>query len=168
MTSSEYRNTVMWTLSTQTPAGEDILTTARRLFNNLGVAFPQGTLAEVLNVLGTKDYMSWTECSAEQARFCANNGYTAIGIKGENLVIILPDSDKVIIDTSVPTVDNPIARELSSISEAEIFNMRFFAYAPLINPEPVQTISPDAEPAMNVMSVSRALTTCESCDSCEG
>lgn len=168
MTSSEYRNTIMWTLSTQTPDGEDILTTARRIFNNLGVAFPQGTLQEVLNVLGTGDYMGWTECSAEQARYCANNGYTAMGIKGNNMVIILPDSDKIIVETTVTTVSNPVARELSAITEAELFNMRFFAYAALLNPEPVQISSSESESAVSVMSVASASYTCTGCDSCEG
>ena len=59
MTSSEYRNTVYWTLHAHTPADEtDLLVTARRIFNNLGVPFPQGTLADAIQILSSGDYIS--------------------------------------------------------------------------------------------------------------
>lgn len=138
MTSSEYRNTIMWTLSTQTHDSQGCLAIIRLILNNLGVALPQGDVETVLSILGSGDYMSWTECSAEQARFCANNGYTAIGIKNNNIVVILPDRDKIIIETIVPITPHPVVRSLSDIAEVEMINMRFFSYAALTNPEPVQ------------------------------
>ena len=110
MTSSEYKNTIQWTLSTQTPKDEDLLITVRRIFRNLGVPFPQGKLNDAIKVLSSVDYMGWNACSIDQARYCANNGFTTVGVTEDRVVIIVPEDEMVIIGTALPEVTHPSVR----------------------------------------------------------
>ena len=165
MTSSEYKNTIQWTLAAQTPADEDTLITARRIFRNLGVAFPQGTISEVITVLDCGDYMGWNACNAEQARYCANNGYTAIGITQERLVIILPDSNEVRVRSAAPEVTHPVASEISKMSDEEISTMQFFVNAALLQKE--DSIQSDSADIMVVSSSNTTYDECESCQFCD-
>lgn len=69
MTSSEYKNTIMWTLSMQTSKDEhsnDTDSTVIEILKNLGVPFPHGNLQEVRSVLNSNNYMGWNKCTREQ------------------------------------------------------------------------------------------------------
>ena len=58
MTGSQYKNVAQWTLA-NTPGVEamDSASAARMIFNNLGVAFPNGSCEEILLTLMSEDYM---------------------------------------------------------------------------------------------------------------
>ena len=75
MTGSQYKNVAQWTLA-NTPGVEamDSSDAARVIFNNLGVAFPNGSCEEILLTLMSEDYMGWTPCTYRQAQEYANAG----------------------------------------------------------------------------------------------
>ncbi|MCI8388378.1 MAG: hypothetical protein HFE63_07960 [Clostridiales bacterium] len=161
MTSSEYKNTIEWTLSVQTPKDEDAVTTAKRILTNLGVPFPHGTLDEAVAVLSSRNYMGWNPCNAEQARYCANNGFTVIGVTGSSMIVILPEDEVVIVGNTLPKVSHPAARKMSELRADEIDAMHFFAFAILLEDiEPVKE-----EPV--VMAARAAATTCSTCQVCQ-
>ena len=160
MTSSEYKNTIEWTLSVQTPKENDTLTTAKRILTNLGVPFPHGTLEEAVQILSTRNYMGWNLCNAAQAKYCANHGYTAIGVTKNSVVIILPEDEAVTVDNALPKVSHPAARKLSELQEEETADMQYFVYAILL--EDLESMQ--GEHDVKVMAA--ATTTCSSCQGC--
>ena len=158
MTSSEYKNTIEWTLSVQTQENEDTLTTAKRILTNLGVPFPHGTLEEAVQILSTRNYMGWNPCNAAQAKYCANHGYTAIGVTKNSVVIILPEDEAVTVDNTLPKVSHPAARKLSELQEKETADMQYFVYAILLE-------DLEATQDNNVVMAAATTTTCPSCQS---
>ena len=160
MTSSEYKNTIEWTLSVQTQENEDTLTTAKRILTNLGVPFPHGTLDEAVQILSTRNYMGWNPCNAAQAKYCANHGYAAIGVTNNRVVIILPEDEAVTVDNTLPKVSHAAVSKLSELREEETTEMQYFVYAILLEDlEPMQ-----GEHDVKVMAA--ATTTCSSCQGC--
>ena len=61
MTKEMYHNVIEHTLKRK-PSG-DPLSTARAIFDNLGVALPKGDLGSVYNTIKTGKYMGWKRCS---------------------------------------------------------------------------------------------------------
>ena len=169
MTSSEYRNTVYWTLHAHTPADEtDLLITARRIFNNLGVPFPQGTLDGAVRILSSGDYMGWSICNADLAQQCANNGYPAIAVIENTLSFILPEEHTVAVNSPVAAVDHPIIWESGSSSSAQ-----YFVFARLLDNNDVTLKNSDVVSQQNsgIMVAAATTTTCSSscqvaCQSC--
>lgn len=88
MNGIEYKNIIDWTLKHENLEFADTLEKARAIFKNLGVALPQGNLAQIAKILKTNDYMGWTSCTVEEAQEAANNGVAAIGINDEKIVIL--------------------------------------------------------------------------------
>ena len=131
MTGSQYKNVAQWTLA-NTPGVEamDSADAARAIFNNLGVAFPNGSCEEILLTLMSEDYMGWTPCTYRQAQEYANAGVAAVGVDTSRVVVILPDesADSVIASADAAVVSTS-AKQTSDIAATERMGMQFYAYA---------------------------------------
>ena len=142
MTGSQYKNVAQWTLAnTAGVETMDSANTARAIFNNLGVAFPNGSCEEILLTLMSEDYMGWTPCTYRQAQEYANAGVAAVGVDTSRVVVILPDgsADSVIASADAAVVFTS-AKQTSDIAATERMGMQFYAYAAsattTITPEP--------------------------------
>ena len=95
MDKKQYNNVIDWTLKHEAQAqSDDSLQVTRAICNELGVALPQGDLAQVAEVLATDDYMGWKACTKEEAQGAANNGIPAIGISNEQIVVLAADDEE--------------------------------------------------------------------------
>ena len=149
MTGSQYKNVAQWTLA-NTPGVEamDSASAARMIFNNLGVAFPNGSCEEILLTLMSEDYMGWTSCTCRQAQEYANAGVAAVGVDTGHVVVILPDESADSVVASADAVSSASAKQTSEIAAAERMGMQFYTYAasattttPITPPTPVKTWS---------------------------
>ncbi|MBR6558795.1 MAG: hypothetical protein IKT70_07275 [Clostridia bacterium] len=125
MDKKQYNNIINKTLENDnTVNNSDSLTTAREIFNNMGVALPNGTMTEVYDAISTDDYMGWRACTAEEAQKAANNGVAAIGISKDNIVVISAE------DEEEPAVVTASVMPLSEIdSEAESTSYEYYSYS---------------------------------------
>lgn len=126
MTGTQYTNVVHWTLA-NSPAA-DSAAAAKAVFNNMGVAFPNGSCPEILLTLLSEEYMGWMSCTCQQAREFANAGVATVGIDPSRVVVILPDqpADALLSGTAAETA---YAREAGDLALTERASMQFFAYA---------------------------------------
>ena len=61
MTGSQYKNIIQWTLFFHKDLeGADSMTVVKKILNNLGVAFPNGTLDDVIRILKKKRFLRWS------------------------------------------------------------------------------------------------------------
>lgn len=126
MNSKQYNNIINCTLAdehvTQNP---DSLTVARTIFNNMGVALPNGTMPEIVDVLKTNDYMGWRACTPEEAQQAANSGIPTIGISDNQIVVIAADDkeDPVSNAASVATLSEENSVETGSQLEHYVYSM---------------------------------------------
>lgn len=132
MIASQYKNIIQWTLCNEL-SGEDksALHSARKIFNNLGVAFPCGELKNAVRVLKSKSYMGWKPCNMENIQKYADVGIPSIGVNSQQIIFILPDEkicnyafDKALENT---TFNN--AKHISAVTEEERRDMQFFVYS---------------------------------------
>ena len=94
MDKKQYNNVIDWTLKHEAQAqSKDSLQVTRTICNELGVALPQGDLAQVAEVLATDDYMGWKACTKEEAQEAANNGIPAIGISNDQIVMLAAEDE---------------------------------------------------------------------------
>ena len=102
MNTKYYNNVIDWTLKHDTAAQtEDSLATARTVFNNMGVALPNGDMQEVYDTIKTNQYMGWRACTMEEAQQAANNGTAAIGIRKDRMVILsATDEEEPVAETA--------------------------------------------------------------------
>ena len=91
MNKKQYNTVIEHTLLSE--PSNDSLDTARSIFNNLGVALPQGNMKQVYDTLQSNDYMGWRSCSMKEAQKAANEGVAAIGIS-ENKIVVLSANDE--------------------------------------------------------------------------
>lgn len=118
MNSKQYNNIINHTLVNEPAAQtEDSLTTARAIFNNMGVALPSGDLPEIMEVLQTNEYMGWKACTREEAQQAANNGIAAIGIRADQIVVLAAeDEDEPVAQTaSVRTVTDDMETDSENV-----------------------------------------------------
>ena len=95
MDKKQYNNIIDWTQKTQPETQTvDSLTAVRAVCNNMGVALPQGDLAQVAETLATDDYMGWKACTQEEAQEAANNGIPAIGVGNQRIVLLAADDNE--------------------------------------------------------------------------
>ena len=65
MNKQQYNNVIENTLKhEQSAQTDDSLATARAIFNNMGVALPQGDIKTVYETIKTDNYMGWKSCFA--------------------------------------------------------------------------------------------------------
>ena len=86
MNKKQYNNIIEHTLKQEKT--DDSLIIARAIFNNMGVALPQGDIKEVCEVLKTDNYMGWESCTMKEAQDAADNGTAAIGISESRIVVL--------------------------------------------------------------------------------
>ena len=135
MTGTQYKNVAQWTLANTPEIGAmDSVAAARAIFNNMGVAFPNGSCRQVLLTLMSEDYMGWMPCTYRQSQEFANAGTAAVGIDADHVVVILPDdnadalignilpAEAAVMDTNVKTA--------GAIAPSERLAMQFYYYSP--------------------------------------
>lgn len=122
MNAKQYNNMINWTLNHQEPAmTEDTLATTRAIFKNMGVALPNGTMQEVIDVIKSNNYMGWVECSAEEAQKNANKGIATIGIDEDQIVVISA------VDEEVPSMRTAAVMNLSENAATNVgTNMSYY------------------------------------------
>ena len=90
MNKKQYNNVIEPTLKHEKT--DDSLSTARAIFNNMGVALPQGDIKTVYETIKTDNYMGWKSCTMQEAQAAADNGTAAIGISEDRIVVLSPFS----------------------------------------------------------------------------
>ena len=89
MNKKQYNNVIENTLKhEQSAQTDDSLATARAIFDNMGVALPQGDIKTVYETISTDNYMGWKSCTMQEAQEAANNGTAAIGISEDRIVVL--------------------------------------------------------------------------------
>ena len=113
-------NTLKHELSAQT---DDSLSTARAIFDNMGVALPQGDMKVVYETISTDNYMGWKSCTMQEAQEAANNGTAAIGISEDRIVVLSAnDEEQPVTQTaSVMTLNE-------NTSAFAVEGMRYYSY----------------------------------------
>ena len=86
MNKKQYNNVIDYTLKHEQT--EDSLATARAIFDNMGVALPQGDMKTVYETIETGNYMGWAPCTMQEAQAAADNGTAAIGISEDRIVVL--------------------------------------------------------------------------------
>ncbi len=94
MNKKQYNNIIEHSLQYDCKETDSSLDTARTVFNNMGVALPQGTQKEVFDIISTNEYMGWKRCTLEEAKEAANNGTAAIGINEDKIVILSAEDEE--------------------------------------------------------------------------
>ena len=108
MNKKQYNNVIENTLKhEQSAQTDDSLATARAIFDNMGVALPQGDIKTVYETISTDNYMGWKSCTMKKAQEAANNGTAAIGISEDKIVVLSAnDEEQPVAQTaSVMTLD---------------------------------------------------------------
>ena len=86
MNKKQYNNVIENTLKHEQT--DDSLSTARAIFDNMGVALPQGDMKTVYETIKTDNYMGWKSCTMQEAQEAADNGTAAIGISEDRIVVL--------------------------------------------------------------------------------
>ena len=105
MNKKQYNNVIENTLKHEQT--DDSLSTARAIFDNMGVALPQGDMKTVYETIKTDNYMGWKSCTMQEAQAAADNGTAAIGISEDKIVVLSAnDEEQPVAQTvSVMTLD---------------------------------------------------------------
>lgn len=125
MNKKQYNNVIDYTLKhEQSAQTEDSLTTARAVFDNMGVALPQGDNKTVYETIKTNNYMGWKSCTMQEAQAAANNGVAAIGISEDRIVVLsaIDEEQPVAQTASVMTLDE-------NTSAFAVEGMRYYSYS---------------------------------------
>ena len=122
MNKKQYNNVIENTLKHEQT--EDSLSTARAVFDNMGIALPQGDIKAVYETIKTDNYMGWKSCTMQEAQEAANNGKAAIGISEDRIVILSAnDEEQPVAQTaSVMTLDE-------NTSAFAVDGMRYYSYS---------------------------------------
>ena len=132
MIAQQYKNIIEWTLSLNNSLSDsDSLTVARKIFDNLGVALPQGRLEDIVTILNTKKYMGWTPCTKDDAQKFADAGVAAIAIDTSKIIVISPD-EKTGNFSHTPKMsgsENIHIKHTTKLSNDEGDSMLFFSYS---------------------------------------
>lgn len=123
MNKKQYNNIIKHTLEFEIKnSNSENLENIRKIFKNMGVSLPSGSLKEILETLKSDDYMGWRSCTAEEAKAAANNGTAAIGLN-ENKVFLVASDQIVGLKKSLK-----IAVSEENLSECAGNNTVFFAH----------------------------------------
>lgn len=99
MNGKQYNNVIDYTVKHE--QREDSLSTARAVFDNMGVALPQGDLPQVAETLKSNDYMGWRSCTMKEAQAAADSGAAAIGISNDRIVVLAAtDEEQPVAETA--------------------------------------------------------------------
>ena len=125
MNKKQYNNVIDWTLKHEASAQtDDSLATARAIFDNMGVALPQGDMKTVYETIKTDNYMGWKSCTMQEAQAAADRGVAAIGISEDKIVVLsATDEEEPVAETaSVMTLDE-------NTSVFEVNGLEYYAYS---------------------------------------
>jgi len=125
MNTKQYNNVIDWTLKHDKAAQTtDTLATARAVFNNMGVALPNGSMQEVYETIKTNQYMGWRACTMEEAQQAANKGTATIGISKDRMVILSA------IDEEEPVAETATVMTISENTSAyAVAGLEYYAYS---------------------------------------
>ena len=125
MNKEQYNNVIDWTLKHEKSAQtSDSLETARAIFNNMGIALPNGNMKEVYETIITNDYMGWGPCTMQEAQEAANKGTASIGISEERIVVLSA------ADEEVRDIESPSVMILSENTSAySVSDLQFYSYS---------------------------------------
>lgn len=93
MTGSQYKNIIEWSLYSSLSSVEDDLQIARRIFNNLGVSFPNGDHKTVCSSIKKNTFLGWRPVQPEDAQRYANAGFATIALNEEQVFVICPNNE---------------------------------------------------------------------------
>ena len=125
MNNKQYNNVIDYTIKCEHSSHtDDSLATARAIFNNMGVALPQGDLKQVCEVLKTNNYMGWVSCTMKEAQEAADRGTAAIGVcKDKIIVLSATDEEEPVTPTaSVMTISE-------NTSAYAVSDLQFYMYS---------------------------------------
>ena len=122
MNKKQYNNVIENTLKHEQK--DDSLSTARAIFDNMGVALPQGDIKTVYDTIKTNNYMGWKSCSMQEAQAAADRGVAAIGISEDKIVVLsAKDDEEPVAQTAfVMTLDE-------NTSAFAVEGMRYYSYS---------------------------------------
>ena len=92
MNKKQYNNVIENTLKHEQT--DDSLSTARAIFDNMGVALPQGDIKTVYETVKTNNYMGWKSCTIQEAQAAADRGVAAIGISEDKIVVFSANDEE--------------------------------------------------------------------------
>lgn len=124
MNKKQYNNIISHSLQYDCKDVENPLDTAKIIFNNMGVALPQGTIKEVYDTVSTNEYMGWKKCTIEEAKEAADKGVAAIGIS-ENKIVVLSAEDE----------EQPVTQTASVLTLTDntpavaVANLQYYSYS---------------------------------------
>lgn len=120
MTASQYKNVIEWSLYLNRGKNDEPIIVARKIFNNLGVALPQGDFKKILSVLKKDNYMGWRTCSAEEANKFADIGVPTMAMDETRLFIIKPNEKipNFSIEAELGKCESPTVKYASEISNS--------------------------------------------------
>ena len=131
MTASQYKKVIECSIYLNKGKNDAPLIMARKFFNNLGVALPQGDFKKILSILKNDTYMGWRHCTRDEAEKFAEIGVPTMAIDEEKLLIIKP-SAKIPDFSAYPElskVESPIVKYASEINSSNSEKtMSYFAY----------------------------------------
>ncbi len=125
MNKKQYNNVIENTLKyEQSAQTEDSLLTARAIFNNMGVALPQGDIKTVYETIKTDDYMGWKSCTMQEAQAAADDGTAAIGISEDRIVVLSAN------DEEQPVAQTASVMKLDENTSAfAVDGLRYYSYS---------------------------------------
>ncbi len=92
MNKKQYNNVIENTLKHEKTGNS--LSTARAIFDNMGVALPQGDIKTVYETIKTNNYMGWKSCTMKEAQAAADKGVAAIGISEDRIVVLSANDEE--------------------------------------------------------------------------
>lgn len=125
MNKKQYNNIIDYTLKhEQSAQTDDSLSTARSIFDNMGVALPQGDIKTVYETIKTDNYMGWKSCTMQEAQTAADAGTAAIGISEDRIVVLSAN------DEEQPVTENASVMMLSENTSAyEVAGLEYYSYS---------------------------------------
>lgn len=123
MDKKQYNNIIDHSINFDVTDKNDSLQIAKTVFNNMGVAFPQGDMKEVYDTISSNDYMGWRECTLEQAQESANSGKATIGISEDKVVVISAKDDEQPVTQTDGVMSSDAVTPVESAS-----GMQYYAY----------------------------------------
>ena len=131
MTASQYKNIIEWTYRLNSDIADwDDLKQIRFVLDRLGVAFPQGTLAQSLPVLESASFLGWTPSNCEDAGAFANVGVPTIALNAERIYMIMPTEQTPSLSFEAFTLPSGAPmRSTDELCKDQLSDMAFFTYS---------------------------------------
>ncbi len=125
MNKKQYNNVIEHTLKhEQSAQTDDALATARAIFDNMGVALPQGDIKTVCKTIKTNNYMGWKSCTMQEAQVAANKGTAAIGINEDKIIVLSAN------DEEQPVTETASVMTLTENTTAfAVEGLQYYAYS---------------------------------------